>query len=105
MSSPRVSDSERVISRDNPKMSEIGSRGKITIIRELHVYGQALKLDVKNINAQQHRGLGKWLMNEAEKIVNENKIKKVSVISGIGVREYYKKLGYGLEGAYMMKKF
>ncbi len=90
------------------------------IIRELHVYGKSLKLgENKGINPQgdtpkdfpkksllraQHRGFGKQLMQEAEKIANKNKCKKISVISGIGVREYYKKLGYELEGTYMIKE-
>jgi len=72
------------------------------IIRELHIYGQALKLGQRG-KLGQHIGLGKWLMNEAEKIVNKNKIKKLSVISGVGVREYYRKLGYKLEDTYMVK--
>ncbi len=74
------------------------------MIRELHVYGKALKLGEENEKAQQHRGLGKWLMNEAEKIALDCKTGKISVISGIGVREYYRKLGYKLEGNYMVKK-
>ncbi|MDO8528265.1 MAG: tRNA uridine(34) 5-carboxymethylaminomethyl modification radical SAM/GNAT enzyme Elp3, partial [Nanoarchaeota archaeon] len=72
------------------------------IIRELHVYGQSLKLGEKG-KIGQHVGLGKWLMNEAEKIVQKNKIKKLSVISGVGVKEYYRKLGYELEESYMVK--
>ena len=71
------------------------------IIRELHVYGQAINLG--EIGETQHRGIGKMLMEKAEEIARENKIKKLSVISGIGVREYYKKLGYNLEGFYMVK--
>jgi len=74
------------------------------IIRELHVYGQALKLGEESKEASQHRGIGKWLISEAEKIVRENKIKVLGVISGVGVREYYKKLGYDLEGSYMIKE-
>ena len=89
---------------------------KKAIIREIHVYGQALKLGEKGI-VSQHKGLGKWLMNEAEKIVRcsaypktldsgakNNKIKELSVISGVGVREYYKKLGYSLKNNYMVKQ-
>ena len=78
--------------------------GKKAIIREIHVYGKALKIGQKTKIAVQHRGFGKWLMQEAEKIVKMNKIKKLSVISGVGVREYYKNLGYYLEGTYMVKK-
>ena len=64
------------------------------IIREIHVYGQALKLGEKSKIASQHQGLGKWLIEEAEKIVRDEKINKLKIISGVGVREYYKKLGY-----------
>ncbi len=71
-------------------------------VRELHVYGQSLKLGEKG-KMSQHTGLGKWLMKEAEKIVKKEKIKKIFVISGVGVREYYKKLGYNLEDSYMVK--
>lgn len=77
------------------------------IVRELHVYGKSLNIDDKNqldfSNKVQHKGLGKWLMSEAEKIAKENKCEKISVISGVGVREYYKKLGYKLENTYMVK--
>ena len=72
------------------------------IVRELHVYGQALKLGEIAKNSQ-HRGLGKKLMEEAEKISKEAGYKKLAVISGVGVREYYRKLGYNLEGDFMVK--
>ncbi|MGA2130490.1 MAG: tRNA uridine(34) 5-carboxymethylaminomethyl modification radical SAM/GNAT enzyme Elp3 [Candidatus Pacearchaeota archaeon] len=72
------------------------------MIRELHVYGQALELGEKG-KISQHRGLGKWLMEEAEKIAKTNKYNKIYVISGIGVREYYKHLGYKLDEPYMVK--
>ena len=84
---------------------DINTEGNEAIIRELHVYGQALNLGIKNKKAVQHAGIGKWLMQEAEKIVKEKKIKKLSVISGEGVREYYRKLGYKLEDSYMVKNF
>lgn len=73
------------------------------IVRELHVYGQALNLGERG-DFSQHKGFGKLLMDEAEKITKENKIKELAVISGIGVREYYRKLGYKLKGFYMVKK-
>ncbi len=80
-------------------------KGKKAIIRELHVYGQSLKLGEEG-KMGQHTGLGKWLMNEAEKIAKKEKCKEIKVISGVGVREYYKKLGYNLDkemGEYMRK--
>ena len=78
---------------------------KHAIIRELHVYGQSLKLgEIGKIG--QHRGIGKWLMGEAEKLAKKEKCSEIKVISGVGVREYYKKIGYELDdkkGEYMRK--
>jgi len=74
------------------------------LIRELHTYGQTLALSQKTKNAQQHKSLGRKLMEQAEKIIkSETDYKKLAVIAGIGVREYYKKLGYKLKGTYMVK--
>ena len=74
------------------------------IIRELHVYGQMLPVNAKLKSASQHKGLGKKLMAQAEKIAKKNNYKKIAVIAGIGVREYYRKLGYKLKNSYMIKK-
>lgn len=71
------------------------------LIRELHVYGTATALDKEG--KVQHRGFGKQLMAKAEEICKEYNKKKVIVISGVGVRNYYSKLGYNLEGPYMVK--
>ncbi len=74
------------------------------IVREIHVYGKSLKLGEKEENEIQHAGLGKSLMKEAEKISKEEfDAKKILVISAIGTREYYQKLGYSLYGPYMSK--
>jgi len=73
-------------------------------IRELHVYGTAVPVGEKGM-AVQHKGLGKKLMLEAERIAKEEfKCDKMLVISGIGVREYYKKLGYKKDGVYVSKR-
>ena len=54
--------------------------------------------------APQHRGLGKKLIEEAEKIAKKQAgIKKVAVIAGIGTRDYYRRLGYTLKESYMVK--
>ena len=72
------------------------------LVRELHVYGEAISLGEKG--EVQHKGLGLKLMEEAEKISKELSCKKVKVISGIGVKEYYrKKLCYKDDGAYLSK--
>ena len=74
------------------------------IVREIHVYGKSLKLGEKGDDEIQHSGLGKNLMKEAEKISKEEfDAKKMLVISAIGTREYYQKLGYSLYGPYMSK--
>jgi elongator complex protein 3 len=75
---------------------------KTAIIRELHTYGELVPIKEKN-EAIQHTGLGKRLMLTAEKIAKEKKYQKMAVISGIGVRDYYRKLGYRLEDTYMVK--
>jgi elongator complex protein 3 len=73
------------------------------IIRELHVYGQALSIGAKNELSGQHKGIGKKLMEEAEFVAKKYKKKKMIIISGVGAKEYYKKLGYKKEGPYMIK--
>ena len=74
------------------------------IVRELHIYGKSLKLGEKEENEIQHSGLGKNLMKEAEKISKEEfDAKRILVISAVGTREYYQKLGYSLYGPYMSK--
>ena len=87
---------------DKPFIKELKG---CAIVRELHVYGKALEIGEKGKGGiSQHKGIGKMLMEEAEKIVRQSKINKLAVISGVGVREYYKKLGYRLEGSYMIKR-
>jgi elongator complex protein 3 len=75
------------------------------MVRELHVYGPTLNLGEHGDNSWQHKGFGKELMAEAEKISKKSGYKKIKVISGVGVREYYKNLGYELDedGIYMQK--
>ena len=91
---------------DLPKNKQGKKQG--AMIRELHVYGKALKLKEKQENASQHRGLGKRLMKKAEDIARKKGYKKIKVISGVGVRGYYKRLGYSLDtkerGEYMVKE-
>ncbi len=78
---------------------------KSSIVRELHVYGKSLKIGEREDGQIQHSGLGKNLMNEAEKIAKEEfDSDKLLVISAVGTREYYRKLGYALDGPYMAKK-
>lgn len=75
------------------------------IVRELHIYGtqQTLKDGAKLESKTQHQGFGKRLMERAENIVREQGLTKIAVISAVGTRKYYEKLGYSLEGTYMVK--
>jgi len=87
-----------------PFMKEISPR--TALIRELHVYGKALPLGEKSAESSQHQGIGKELMVEAEQLAKEKfDAKKIVIISGLGVKEYYSKnFGYKKEGPYMSKK-
>ncbi|KAK8171584.1 hypothetical protein BKA80DRAFT_316364 [Phyllosticta citrichinensis] len=75
-----------------------------SMVRELHVYGTAVPMHGRDPKKFQHQGFGTLLMEEAERIARkEHDSKKISVISGVGVRDYYRKLGYELDGPYMSK--
>lgn len=73
------------------------------IIRELHVYGKAVPVGEKDEKAFQHRGFGERLVQEAEEIARQE-YDRIAVISGVGVREYYRKLGYRKGFEYMVKR-
>ncbi len=75
------------------------------MIRELHVYGPEVPLSEQKEEAAQHKGLGKALLHEAERIASEEfQAKKMLVLSGVGAREYYRtEFGYSLDGDYMVK--
>jgi ELP3 family radical SAM enzyme/protein acetyltransferase len=79
--------------------------GRTAMIRELHVYGSLKAVGATGPNGAQHLGIGRRLLENAEKIALDNGYKQVAVISGIGVRGYYQKNGYELQGSYMMKAF
>ncbi|MFH1511489.1 MAG: tRNA uridine(34) 5-carboxymethylaminomethyl modification radical SAM/GNAT enzyme Elp3, partial [Candidatus Woesearchaeota archaeon] len=71
------------------------------IVRELHVYGEPARIGQQGYF--QHRGFGKALLAKAEYIAKKFKYPKLAVISGVGVRQYYRKLGYRKKGPYMVK--
>jgi len=74
------------------------------LIRELHIYGKAIHHRDKNTGeGVQHKGLGKELINKAKEISLKNKKYKLSVISGVGVRNYYIKLGFESADTYIDK--
>ena len=87
-----------------PHRSELAGNA---IVRELHVYGQAVNVGSKGIdNSFQHRGYGAKLLKEAERIAqDELRVDKLAVISAVGTRQYYKKRGYLQDGPYVSKVF
>lgn len=76
------------------------------VIRELHVYGESVGIQssIRDELQWQHKGYGTQLLKHAEEIGREKGYTKISVISGVGVREYYRKFNYTLDGPYMSKK-
>ncbi|MCZ7381835.1 MAG: tRNA uridine(34) 5-carboxymethylaminomethyl modification radical SAM/GNAT enzyme Elp3 [Candidatus Methanoperedens sp.] len=75
------------------------------LVRELHVYGSMVQPGESAGKAQwQHRGYGEELLAQAEETAHAAGYEKIAVTSGIGVRDYYRKFGYGREGPYMTKK-
>ncbi len=77
---------------------------KTALVRELHVYGNMVKIGDKNPKIGQHTGFGEKLLKEAENLAIDNGKDEVAIISGIGTRNYYRKFGYEKVGPYMMKK-
>ena len=78
--------------------------GDDLFVRELHVYGAQVEIGEKRTGEVQHKGFGIRLMKKAEKIAKQLKLKNIKVISGVGVREYYRNMGYRLEDPYMVKE-
>ncbi|WP_340819274.1 tRNA uridine(34) 5-carboxymethylaminomethyl modification radical SAM/GNAT enzyme Elp3 [Methanolobus sp. WCC4] len=78
---------------------------RAALVRELHVFGSTVAVG-KDAGKDdwQHRGYGKELIAHAEELAFDSGYRKLAIISGIGVREYYRKSGYELERAYMTKE-
>ena len=92
------------IPSDDAHREEIRDKNS-ALVRELHVYGPVVPVGGRDSHSWQHRGFGSDLMMEAERIAKEEFDRsKMIVISAIGTREYYKRIGYSLEGPYMIKR-
>jgi elongator complex protein 3 len=70
--------------------------GRCAVIREVHVYGPALKLGAELETAPQHAGLGTQLIEEAKEIARGEGYERLAVISAIGTRPYYRDRGFEL---------
>ncbi|MCJ7431960.1 MAG: tRNA uridine(34) 5-carboxymethylaminomethyl modification radical SAM/GNAT enzyme Elp3 [Anaerolineales bacterium] len=73
------------------------------LIREVHVYGQALAVGAEKQGAAQHAGLGTRLLEEADSIAHARGFKRMAVISAVGTRGYYLDRGYERGELYLVK--
>ena len=90
---------------NEPLLEPSSERERKAMVRELHIFGPEVPLGGRLAQAPQHHGLGEKLLREAERIAREEfKADRLSVLSGVGAREYYRSLGYSLEDAYMVKE-
>jgi ELP3 family radical SAM enzyme/protein acetyltransferase len=85
------------------KIKQLHILNECGLIRELHVYSTLSNVGERNEYSTQHKGYGKRLIEQAEKIALENGFRKMAIIAGTGVRNYYRKLGYELKDTYMIK--
>ncbi|MGV9170248.1 MAG: tRNA uridine(34) 5-carboxymethylaminomethyl modification radical SAM/GNAT enzyme Elp3 [Promethearchaeia archaeon] len=82
------------------EISEVPS----AIIRELRVYGPVVNIGERDEEAWQHLGLGEQLLVRAEQITeNDFGAERLLVLSGVGVKEYYRNLGFNDCGPYLAK--
>jgi len=78
--------------------------GNTAVIRELHIFGPEVPLSQQRAQAAQHKGLGRALLQEAERIASDEfQVRQMLVLSGIGAREYYRESGYSSQGNYMAR--
>lgn len=87
--------------KDTEVLDEIKNHA---LIRELHVYSSMTPVEDKSSNNIQHRGFGKNLLKKAEELSIQHGYRNIAVISGVGVRNYYRKFGYELDDTYMKKQ-
>jgi elongator complex protein 3 len=75
-----------------------------SIVRELHVYGPLVPVGKHIGDAWQHKGYGRRLLAEAERVTKEDyDLKRILVISALGTKQYYARFGYETDGVYMSK--
>jgi len=94
----------RIQDKTVPSMGQV-TNGNTALIRELHVFGPEIPLKERKEESAQHKGIGKALLREAERIVRERfQSKRIFILSGTGAKEYYRaECGYRSQGNYMVK--
>lgn len=79
-------------------------KGRTALIRELHVYGALSAVGTQSSGGSaQHLGIGRTLLAAAEAIAQQHYYGRCAIISGVGVRDYYRKHGYIYADTYMVK--
>ena len=94
----------RIVEEKN-NMTKFEILKKRGLIRELHVYGDTTAVSSFDKNGCQHTGIGRGLLELAEKKTMEYGLYGIVVISGEGVKEYYEKKGYKDVDTFMIKDF
>jgi len=77
---------------DSPSFVE--ELGDAAIVREVHVYGSALSIGAREEGKAQHAGLGTKLLDQAASEARSTGFSRLSVISSVGTREYYRRQGF-----------
>ena len=90
-------------SPDWPRDEIVDELRGCAVIREVHVYGPALEIGEANHGEAQHAGLGRQLAEQAVEIARRAGYRRLAVISAIGTRNYYRKLGFELGELYMAR--
>jgi elongator complex protein 3 len=89
---------------DAPQSEIIDELHGCAVIRQVHIYGPALEIGAASAGEAQHVGLGTQLIEHAASIAQEAGFKQLAVISAIGTREYYRKIGFKLGELYMARE-
>jgi len=75
------------------------------LLRELHVYGSLVPVGMDAAADEwQHRNYGRELLLRAEEIARSAGYRRLAIMSGIGVRPYYRRQGYERRGPYMIRE-
>ncbi len=80
--------------------------GSAALLRELHIYGSLVPVGKSAESEEwQHRNYGRMLLLHAETIARNAGFRRLAIMSGIGVRPYYRRQGYERRGPYMIREF
>ena len=89
---------------NSPDVVPIDEIKQAAMIREVHVYGTALGIGKDSRGEAQHLGFGTKLVRKAEELARTEGFSELAVISAIGTRDYYRKLGFEMWELFMGKR-